>query len=144
MNPTFDNADRHACARVTLSFFHALDTRRYEDVAALMAEAGIWQRQGAELVGPAAVLEALQARPAKRTTCHVVTNLRVELEEPQTSGQPPRARVYFYLTAYDNGSNGDGAGMRLVAIRDCCDELVKTQQGWRIARKSSRKRLPSE
>ena len=56
MSPSFDDADYHACARATLSFFHALDTRRYEDVAALMARDGVWLRQGVELAGPAAVL----------------------------------------------------------------------------------------
>jgi hypothetical protein len=142
MNPKFDDADRHACARATLSFFHALDTRRYEDVAALMAPDGVWLRQGAELAGPAAVLAALQARPAARTTCHVVTNLRVEPAQAEAAGEPLRASVYFYLSAYDNGGSGDAQGMRLVAIRDCCDELVKTPQGWRISRKSSRKHLP--
>lgn len=138
MNPSFDEADRCACARVTLSFFHALDTRRYEDVAAFMAPDGIWLRQGAELEGPAAVLAALQARPASRTTCHVVTNLRVEAEAGHA---PQRARVHFYLTAYDD-ADPSGHGMRLVAIRDCCDELVRTEQGWRVWRKSSRRHLP--
>ncbi|MBV6304862.1 nuclear transport factor 2 family protein [Candidimonas humi] len=141
MSPSFDDADYHACARATLSFFHALDTRRYEDVAALMARDGVWLRQGVELAGPAAVLATLRARPAARATCHVVTNLRVEPGEAQAGGEPLRAQVYFYLSAYDNG---DEQGMRLVAIRDCCDELVKTPQGWRISRKSSRKHLPAE
>ena len=45
-----------ACAAVVLDFFHALDTRRHEAAAALMAQDGVWLRQGKRLCGPQEVL----------------------------------------------------------------------------------------
>ena len=132
---------QQACSNITLSFFYFLDNRRYADVAALMAPDGVWVRQGAELKGGDAIMSALEARPATRTTCHIVSNIRVEV-----SKQPGKrhARVLFYLTAYDNDASSEEPGLRLIAIRDCCDELIETGQGWRIQRKSSRQHLPVE
>ncbi|MEO6985770.1 MAG: nuclear transport factor 2 family protein [Paralcaligenes sp.] len=129
------------CSDVTLSFFHFLDTRCYSDVAALMAPNGVWLRQGQKLVGPDAVLAALNARSATRTTCHAVSNIRVALFEQ--AGQR-HARVFFYLTAYDDSDSPERTGLHLVAIRDCCDELIETEDGWRILEKSSSRHLPPE
>lgn len=141
MNPLISDSTEWACAQVTLDFFYALDMRRYSDVADLMASDGIWFRQGAELLGPEGVLAALNARPVSRTTCHIISNLRVELNN---EAKPPRARTCFYLTAYDNDAAQDSPALRLVAIRDCCDELIKTEAGWRISEKRSRRHLPPE
>ncbi|TCT09439.1 nuclear transport factor 2 family protein [Paralcaligenes ureilyticus] len=129
------------CSDVTLSFFHFLDTRRYLDLAALMAPDGVWLRQGQRLLGPDAVLAALNARSATRTTCHVVSNIRVSLFEQSGARH---ARVFFYLTAYDDGASPEQTGLHLVAIRDCCDELIETEHGWRILEKSSHRQLPPE
>ncbi|GAB2911859.1 nuclear transport factor 2 family protein [Paralcaligenes ginsengisoli] len=141
MKPLIGDSTEWACAQVTLAFFYALDMRRYGEVAALMAPDGIWLRQGAELRGPEGVLAALDARPASRTTCHIISNLRVELNN---EAKPPSARVCFYLTAYDNDAVQGSPALRLVAIRDCCDELIKTEAGWRISEKRSRRHLPPE
>ena len=134
-----DHAVKADCEAVVLAFFHALDQRRHEDVAALMAEDGVWMRQGKALRGPQEVLQALHARPAGRTTCHVITNLRLLY----ASGG--RAELGYYLTAYESvAQDGTAGAPRLVAIRDCRDTLVQTPQGWRLADKQSRRHLPPE
>lgn len=127
-----------ACTAIVLEFFHALDTRRHEAAAALMAEDGVWMRQGRRLAGPAQVLEALNARAAERSTCHVITNVRlIDMSEA-------RATLAYFLTAYDSVPQEQGGVPRLVAIRDCLDVLVSTPAGWRLADKSSRRHLPPE
>jgi len=132
-------AVKAACEAVILAFFHALDTRRHAEVAALMAEDGVWLRQGKALRGPQAVLQVLEARPAGRTTCHVITNIRL-IEA--TAG---RAELGYFLTAYESvAQEGAPGAPRLVAIRDCRDALVRTPQGWRLADKQSRRHLPPE
>lgn len=127
-----------ACEAVVLAFFHALDTRRHEAAAALMAPDGTWLRQGQLLTGPREVLAALEARAPQRTTCHVITNLRL-LEH---SGS--QARVGYFLTAYDSDPQVQGGAPRLVAIRDCQDRLVASGHDWLLAEKRSRRHLPPE
>ena len=46
------HAVKAACEAVVLTFFHALDTRRHDAAAALMAGDGVWLRQGQRLCGP--------------------------------------------------------------------------------------------
>lgn len=127
-----------ACEAAVLTFFHALDTRRHDAAAALMAEDGVWMRQGRRLCGPAQVLDALNARAPERSTCHVITNLRLV----STDGE--RATVGYFLTAYDSVPQEQGGAPRLVSIRECQDVLIATQDGWRLADKSSRRHLPPE
>lgn len=127
-----------ACEAVVLAFFHALDTRRHEAAAALIAPDGTWLRQGQLLTGPREVLAALEARPPQRTTCHVITNLRL-LEYDGS-----RAMVGYFLTAYDSDPQVQGGAPRLVAIRDCQDRLAVHGQDWLLAEKRSRRHLPPE
>ncbi|WP_238875819.1 nuclear transport factor 2 family protein [Achromobacter xylosoxidans] len=126
------------CEAVVLAFFHALDTRRHEAAAALIAPDGTWLRQGQLLTGPREVLAALEARPPQRTTCHVITNLRL-LEYDGS-----RAMVGYFLTAYDSDPQVQGGAPRLVAIRDCQDRLAVHGQDWLLAEKRSRRHLPPE
>ncbi|KOQ34005.1 nuclear transport factor 2 family protein, partial [Achromobacter xylosoxidans] len=125
-----------ACEAVVLAFFHALDTRRHEAAAALIAPDGTWLRQGQLLTGPREVLAALEARPPQRTTCHVITNLRL-LEYDGS-----RAMMGYFLTAYDSDPQVQGGAPRLVAIRDCQDRLAVHGQDWLLAEKRSRRHLP--
>lgn len=135
-----------ACEAVVLTFFHALDTRRHDAAAALMAPEGVWMRQGKRLCGPQEVLAALNARAAERSTCHVITNLRLEAVEQASDAEhnPTRATVGYFLTAYDSVPQEQGGAPRLVSIRECRDVLVATPDGWRLADKSSRRHLPPE
>lgn len=137
-NPVLLMQAKAACEAVVLEFFHALDTRRHEAAAALMAENGVWQRQGRRLSGRNEILDALNARAPERSTCHIITNLRlVEL-----AGE--RATVGYFLTAYESVPNEQGGAPRLVSIRECQDVLAETDGGWRLAEKSSRRHLPPE
>ncbi|OZI16259.1 hypothetical protein CAL18_16075 [Bordetella genomosp. 7] len=128
--------DTNALASVVCEFFSALDTRNHEQAAALMARDGTWVRQGAELKGRDAVLKALEQRDPQRATAHVVSNLRVE------SAEPGRARVRFYMTAYETRP---GVSVpQLLGIRDSTDDLVYEDGAWRIWRKDSRRVMPPE
>ncbi|AUA57860.1 Uncharacterised protein [Achromobacter spanius] len=135
-----------ACEAVVLTFFHALDTRRHDAAAVLMAPEGVWMRQGKRLCGPQEVLAALNARAPERSTCHVITNLRLEAVEQASDPErtPARATVGYFLTAYDSVPQEQGGAPRLVSIRECRDVLVATPDGWRLADKSSRRHLPPE
>ncbi len=137
-NPVLLMQTKAACEAVVLEFFHALDTRRHEAAAALMAEDGVWQRQGRRLAGRAEILEVLNARAAERSTCHIITNLRLI----DLAGA--RATVGYFLTAYESVPQEHGGAPRLVSIRECQDVLAETDSGWRLADKRSRRHLPPE
>lgn len=121
------------CAALTLKFFRSLDRRDHAACCQCFEEDGAWERAGDVLKGRAAIDEALQRRTATRRTVHMVSNVSVELLSPAS------ARVNFILTAYegDVGTEKADPAARLAGIRDCVDELTLTQDGWRIARKSS-------
>lgn len=132
--------DFNTIAAVVYRFFAGLDTRDHAASAALMAENGIWNRQGNELAGSAAVLAALEKRDPKRQTAHIVTNLWIEDATANT------ARVRFYMSAYEiqTGNDGQTGAPQFLGVRACIDELVKEGDQWRILMKTSRRFLPAE
>ena len=83
-------------------FFYCLDERRYDALAALFAQDGIWHRQGKHLHGHAAILEALASRSPTQRIRHVVTNAFIAGRE----GDGNRVTVNSYMTAYrhDDGT----------------------------------------
>nr|WP_315594180.1 nuclear transport factor 2 family protein [uncultured Cupriavidus sp.] len=118
---------------VAYQFFAGLDSRDHESTARLMAREGIWHRQGVELVGPVAVLEALRQRDSTRNTAHLVTNLWIEHETEVT------ARLRYYMTAYESmrGPDGRVSAPKLLGVRDCTDDLLMEDGQWRIRCKKS-------
>ena len=132
--------DFNTLAAVVYQFFGALDRRDHQATAQLVAKGGTWQRQGADLVGPDAVLAALEKRDPKRQTAHVVTNLWIE-QASDTS-----ARVRFYMSAYETlaGEDGKHGAPHFHGVRDCTDDLVREDGQWKIWWKKSRRFLPAE
>lgn len=128
-----DTAVEIECAKTTLTFFHLLDLRDGGGCAALIAVDGVWERQGKVLRGREAVSGALAERPTGRKTCHLVTNVVV------TALGPREAKVDFCLLTFEGADSQDSAPPvgRPAGIRRCVDEMVLTDEGWRIARKSS-------
>jgi uncharacterized protein (TIGR02246 family) len=116
------------CTAVTTRFFHCLDRRDDAGVAALLTEDGVWVRQGKRLEGPAAVLQTLQARPAGRTTRHLVANIVVDLVTAH------EAAVAYEVSVYPQQ---DGETVRLSAIMTGVDRLLRTDAGWRIGHKEA-------
>lgn len=122
--------------KISNQFFHGLDARDNEAVAALMARDGVWMRQGTALRGPDAVKAALEKRDPSRHTAHLVSNLWVEHATETT------ARVRFYMMAFEIRS--DAPTPQMLGVRDSVDELVLEDGQWRIARKESRRIMPPE
>lgn len=112
-----------ACAAVTVRFFHHLDRREYDKVAALFVPDGVWLRQGVPVEGTGALMEVLQARPPGLTTRHLVGNIVVERSDPDT------AIVHYELTVY-SADSGNPAQLRSVMTGQ--DRLERNGAGWRI------------
>jgi hypothetical protein len=120
--------------RVLLRFFHHLDGDEFEALAGLMAEDGVWHRQGKLLRGPGMVREAMAARPKGRRTRHLVTNLILDVVDER------HVQAIYYLTAfgYNGATPGEPAPMELpVSVGTYREKLVLTPAGWRVAEISS-------
>lgn len=124
-----DGPAERDCTMVMTRFFHHLDRGNYEAVAALMAEDGVWVRQGKELVGPDAVLGALRGRPADFVTRHLLSNLLVEITGDR------EATVAYELSVY--GRKGEEPAHHM-SILTGEDRLLRTEAGWRIQLKKAR------
>jgi len=124
---------------VVYQFFAGLDRRDHQSSARLMARSGTWHRQDTEIVGPNAVLAALEKRDPKRQTGHLVTNLWIEQATETT------VRLRYYLTAFETMTASDGTTSRpkMLGVRDCIDDLVLEEGQWRIGCKKSHLFLPA-
>jgi hypothetical protein len=120
------------CAQVLTRFFNYFDQWRYEDMADLFAEDGVWHRQGRALAGRAAILAALAERSTTQRVRHVVTNLQIDVVDPDT------AASLLYVTAYRHDSGAKQtepprirAPYLLLVVPG---RLRRTEAGWKIAR----------
>jgi hypothetical protein len=118
----------HECTGILVRFFHYLDRREYEKLAALMTKQGVWHRRGTELVGPEGVLTALRSRPADFVTRHLVCNVVVDW--------PGRdlATVSYELSVYAQ----DGTKPpRHVSVMTGEDQLERNNGHWLIKSKKA-------
>ncbi len=118
------------CAQLCTRFYHHLDRREYDRVAALMAETGVWMRQGAPLTGPAEVTAALRQRSASLTSRHLLSNVAVDILDARS------ARVAYELSIYLR--DGDGPA-RHSAVMTGEDRLDHDGEAWRIRLKRADK-----
>jgi hypothetical protein len=116
------------CSKVLIRFFHYLDRREYEKLAALMAKQGVWHRRGTELVGREGVLTALRARQPDFVTRHLVANVVVDWPGGDL------ATAGYELSVYAQ----DGAKPpRHLSIMTGEDQLERTNGNWLITSKKA-------
>jgi SnoaL-like protein len=116
------------CAGVLVRFFHYLDRRAYEKLAALMTKQGIWHRRGTELVGPEAVLTALRERPADFATRHLVCNVVVDWPGGDL------ATVSYEVSVYAREGEKPPRHMSILTGED---QLERTNGHWLITSKKA-------
>lgn len=106
-----------------LFFFH-LDERRYEALARMFLPQARWLRQGQWVQGQAAILQALQARPATMRVRHLVCNVVA------TASSADEAQVDAYLTAY---RQVQGQPPALFSINRVDNVFRRQSGGWMLA-----------
>lgn len=125
-------AQLFCCEQILLRFFSYLDDRDHEAQVSLMADDGVWERQGKHLKGPEGVRAAMAVRSPTIIVSHILTNLVSEFVAPD------RVSVRGYLTAYyhDEGRSitppGPLSGPKL--INRCHAALTRSGAGWRISK----------
>ena len=111
-------------------FFRALDDRDYPTLAALLAEDGVWSRQGAELRNAADIDAAMAKRSPTMRIHHLLTNLYAEMageDEAEVTG-------YMLVVRHDSGQPPTGPSPLegLESVRTTRARLRRTPAGWRI------------
>jgi len=104
-----------------------LDARRYDAMTALFTPQGRWIRQGQAFEGRAAILQALQARPANMRVRHLLSNPLVH----ECSAQ--HAVVAAHMTAY---RQLEGGPSELFSINAVSTRFERVDGQWLIAEQS--------
>ena len=136
MDLTFQREIEWDCSQVVVQFYNHLDARRYDDLVALFAADGVWKRQGKELDGQAAIMEAMQARVEFLVIRHIVTNIQITVEDENNASSAEYVTVYRYDSdeKLDGPAPLDGPGVIFLYQ----DKLVRTGDGWKIKDKRGR------
>ena len=123
------------CQQAVTRFYHYLDNRRYEDLANLFTPDGVWHRQGKKLEGRAAIMAALEMRPASLIIRHAVSNVVVDISDENTA----EANAYITISAHntkgeplDGPAPYTGPGAMIIYT----DHLVRADDGWKVILKT--------
>lgn len=128
---------QQSCRDLVLRAAACTDAQAHEDFAALFTPDGVLVRPGAEpLAGREAIVASYRTRPATRITRHLVTNTIVDLEGPD------RARVRSQVLVWTGSTETklERYGRKADAVEALGafeDVMVRTEEGWRIARRQA-------
>ncbi len=124
------------CRQLALQFTAHCDRQEWRKACALLTEDAVFARPTdpeTPLAGRAAILAAFEARPTVRITRHICTNMIV------TAFSETEARGHLYALLYTGESSGDDAGVTIADERQLVgefqDDYVRTEEGWRIAKR---------
>jgi SnoaL-like domain len=123
------DASAAACVRLVAGFAYLVDQRRYDELADLFTDDGVFERPGTRAQGRAGILAFMAARPETMDTRHVCS---VPFFEELTAD---RASLRTYVTMFHGQADPQGgptavAGSAgVVEFHDIC---VRAADGWRI------------
>ena|ERR1700730_11995031 len=122
-------------------FSHYIDTGKYQELALLFTEDGIFHRVGQVLSGREAILEAMLNRHSFLTR-HMVSNILFT----QIDAQEAQATMYVANFVGHGGKAELPVGFALPqpAILEFDDTYRRTSDGWRIARRVARVIMKSD
>ena len=123
---------------LVLTATRRLDAQDWRGFADCFDEGGVLTRpDGSLMQGREAVFQAYAARDPERLTQHVITNHEVQVSSPQQAHS--RCLVLLWSGRRSDaltpkGRPADSAQQ----LGEFVDQLVRTAQGWRIARREAR------
>lgn len=124
------------CRQLALRFTAHCDRQEWRAACGMLTEDAVFARPtdpDKPLVGREAILAAFEARPAVRITRHICTNLIV------TARSDTEATGHLYALLYTGDSRNDDGDVTIADERQLVgefqDEYVRTEDGWRIAKR---------
>jgi hypothetical protein len=122
------NSDaRYACEWLATAVYSLMDKGLYEECAALFAEDGIWVR-GEDVKGPAAIVGALNRRPADQITRHLITNVLVRV----ASDTEATGTAIFFPFRGALRPDGTAPSPATVSAGDLTFKFRRGADGWKI------------
>jgi ketosteroid isomerase-like protein len=124
------------CRQLALRFTAHSDRQEWQAACALLTEDAVFARPtdpDKPLVGRAVIQAAFEARPAERITRHICTNLIMNAHsESQATGQ-------LYALLYMGDASDEDKAIVIASekqlIGEFEDDYVRTEDGWRIAKR---------
>lgn len=124
-----------ACRQLVHRYAYLNDEREFTAIAAMFTEDGLLYRPSAPdkaIQGRAAILAALQTRPATTATFHACTDVLVEVLSAQRA--TARSRILMLSGERTIGAIvPDAATVKAPLPGTFEDELVLTAEGWKFA-----------
>ncbi len=127
-------ADIQACYNLVVDCAQIIDEGRYDDLALVFSEDGIFARPTVPdepIVTRAAIVASFKKRPPNLIGQHLVLNIRVRLTGADSA--EGTSSIMLYLTEsevpYETGKGRKARGPLLGVYKD---QYVRTAEGWRI------------
>ena len=127
MNPVLPLLHERDISRLIIEFGLLNDAADWAGVAATFTEWGRFVRPagGDPIVGREAILASFASRPPRKS-CHLITNIVVDLASPDEAS----ARCSMLLYTAPAGADTATSPALIGGFRD---RLVRTAEGWRFA-----------
>ncbi len=126
------------CRELVLAAADAVDSRDYAAFAALFATDGVLLRpDGSQMQGRDAIEAAYVARDPDRLTQHLLSNQRIKVNLEAGTAQVA-STVQLWTGRYSDAATPRGRPAdAMQQIGEFRDQLVKTDEGWRIAQREA-------
>jgi 3-phenylpropionate/cinnamic acid dioxygenase small subunit len=123
-----DSEDRSAIAALTIDYCWALDTRDWDALREVFLPDAVAELGSPELFGIEAIIDRVSsALGPLDDSQHMVSTHQIVID-----GDRARSRCYFQAQHIRAGASGSP---HFIIAGRYEDELVRTDQGWRIARR---------
>lgn len=127
-------SDIQACYNLVVDCAQIIDESRYDDLALIFTEDGIFARPTVPdepISGRSTIVAAFKKRPASLVAQHLVLNIRVRLTGTDTA--EGSSSIMLYMTnadiPFETGKGRKASGPLCGLYRDV---YVRTAEGWRI------------
>lgn len=128
-------AIQQACEDLSELYGYYLDTKDYVNLSQLFTEDGVWEVLGNRTVGRQAIHDRWKSRTAEwaptHGRLHQMSNQYFKVIDRNTAIGHSYVTVYMWETPNDQPQS-----LAPVVISKNDDEFVRTEEGWRIKRRS--------
>ena len=125
------------CQKLVRQYYQHVDLREFDQAFALFTEDVDWYSMGVHLLGRDEILKALKPALGKGTIRHVVTNMVVSVIDDDHAESDFYHTIYYQaegeFETYDGPIPFEGPHR----THDQHDWYVRTNEGWRIAKRVS-------
>ncbi len=132
-----ERAIEWACQQIMCRYLRYVDRREFEQASALFIPDLDWQSHGVRLRGREALLAALHASLGRGTIRHVMSNAVVIVVDEDHAVLHDYHTLYYTDTAEFETHDGPIPFEGPHRLTESRVELVRTSEGWRIARNES-------